>query len=130
MTKIFCTYRNWKSFYIKTDLILYNMKKNSIYLYTTFLELVDLTFYQIELGISRQIHLDYLMRYSTWCLFRVHKITTMSNHTYMTFKIFFFYIPNFVHQTQKQWDAKMDNKLKSRAQPEIVPFFYNYCTKR
>ena len=52
MTKIFCTYRNWKSFYIKTDLILYNMKKNSIYLYTTFLELVDLTFYQIELGIK------------------------------------------------------------------------------
>ena len=28
------------------------MKKNSIYLYTTFLELVDLTFYQIELGIK------------------------------------------------------------------------------
>ena len=118
------------------------MKKNSIYLYTTFLELVDLTFYQIELGIkfkkiteirpfdSHQIHLDYLMRHSTWCLFRVHKITTMSNHTYMTFKIFFFYIPNFVHQTQKQWDAKMDNKLKSRAQPEIVLFFYNSCTKR
>ena len=70
------------------------------------------------------------MRHSTWCLFRVHKITTMSNHTYMTFKIFSFYIPNFVHQTQKQWDAKMDNKLKSRAQPEIVLLFYNSCTER
>ena len=117
------------------------MKKNSIYLYTTFLQLVDLTFCQIELGIKfkkkqnktwkiSDLHLDYLMRHSTWCLFRVHKITTMSNHTYMTFKIFFFYIPNFVHQTQKQWDTKMDNKLKSRAQPEIVLFFYNSCTKR
>ena len=52
MAKIFCTYRNWKSFYIKTDLILYNNKENSIYLNTTFLELVDLTFYQIELGIK------------------------------------------------------------------------------
>ena len=49
MTKIFCTYRNWKSFYIKTDLILYNMKENSIYLYITFLEHVDLTISQIEL---------------------------------------------------------------------------------
>ena len=69
------------------------------------------------------------MNHSTWCLFRVHKITTMSNHTYMTFKIFFFYIPNFVHQTQKQWDTKMDNKLKSGAQPEIVLFFYILALK-